>query len=943
MAGTSISDAGSHKTAHWGPAQSQGAQAAQNQEPIQRANEVHPSDRAPMQSLGGASPVVAPEVKIGAFNWVRGLAMNSNSRGGDDYRRLIQSAKKGDLPAPPLGKSGVKALPAMANRRVKQDWHVFGFTIRRDQRLKAVLAQADRVMELYQAKPAQTSEEAAQQLDALTQALGEFQAAVDRYAERASLPRRYAMRHLSVQLQVEARLLALVLDRVQSEEVALDGDGRVEELSQVLEYARAGVDWAVAGAAIEAGVDAKLARQGVQGRQSLTLAALQLIPRYPEMTAHHRHQHDRDQSGVELIRELLKYGYSVQQIDDALAQGYTIPMLQSQKDSTPFKERLAPERAYLQRLVDHTKGAVTPLYTITVEERRLLSKYAKDFASQQIEADVAAECLTAGYKAVDSRVLLNLGVSVDQISAAGRAGLPFELLTEAHREQLSIEELGFQRRLGHDDRTAKAQVRALPGDEALGWLRTALPDGRRLLRSEAAPLQRAGLQPDSLPLADVVELVKHGVSSKGIVELSGSSVADLSDKAEALIALSIEESQPFSRAEALLLAHGGWPADVSTLSLFRRHYADDRTLVVPVNEHTARRDLGKGAIVGELRPLGAGAFNEVFALNFKDPQTGAIRQGVFKPLQIPVGKKIRTATAANAIGVPSRSPRFELRNLAHSRLDEALGFSVVPRCELMTTPDGQAGLLMTRVDGNTAKVRKTYQQPKDITQSPLGERLKPFTGSPALFEAAAKKLRVDVMAVRAKTGGYQILLKSADEAPPLLPDNSEGQRSLIALQWLHAITGACDTHDRNIMRSADGKRYVGIDNDISFGAGATAYKNLVNHPDRLIHDDRKPETKGFHGQGLPPIADRAQYEAIMKLNPASLRELLGPLLAPEEFDATVARLDVVQDHLRTLDGEGRIIGPDQWGPQSLDTILNANERSYVKRINALSKQYVNQA
>jgi hypothetical protein len=331
--------------------------------------------------------------------------------------------------------------------------------------------------------------------------------------------------------------------------------------------------------------------------------------------------------------------------------------------------------------------------------------------------------------------------------------------------------------------------------------------------------------------------------------------------------------------------------------------------------------------MGKPKQLGAGEFNKVYAVKFQDPATQQLREGVFKPLQS-AGKDDDWSFAALQIGISLKSPRYELRNLAHSRLDQALGFQAVPDCELAVI-EGQPGLLMQRVEGTTARISKKWRPPVDITATPLGRELAQFVGT-SLFDDYAKRKGVHVQ-VRSNAGRHQILLREGDYIPPLEPTEGEWQRSLIALQWLHAISGAADSHDQNIMRSVDGQRFVGIDNDFSFGGGLATNRAQVEHPNGMMWRDGADHTIAFRGQGLPPIADQSQFDALMALSPARLTEALGPLLRPSELKATLKRLEVVHKHLRSLQMKGRVIAPDRWGQHSFNIINKASDSSYVRR------------
>jgi hypothetical protein len=173
------------------------------------------------------------------------------------------------------------------------------------------------------------------------------------------------------------------------------------------------------------------------------------------------------------------------------------------------------------------------------------------------------------------------------------------------------------------------------------------------------------------------------------------------------------------------------------------------------------------------------------------------------------------------------------------------------------------------------------------------------------------------------------MLYKGDYVAPLEPSRGDWQRSLIGLQWLHAVTGAADSHDENIMRAPDGSRFVGIDSDMSFGLRTW-------HPDQLIQSDRNPATRAFHGRGLPPIVDRDQYQALMRLDERSLRQAIGDLIRPEELKSTLDRLDAVKSQLETLDEAGRVIEAHQWGDASYAVLAQRKGESYAERL--LSKR-----
>jgi hypothetical protein len=897
-------------------AQSQSNQAIAGQAPLQaEQSQVAQAPAAGSdvpQALRGASAVRAPDVQLKPFAWAADLRANGSS----ELSALLKRAQVGKFRQPTMGAHDLRRLPALQNRAPKRDWFFLGMTIRRDQRYKALLEQADSVKNLYEQPPASKPEDLHKQVQDISHALTALQTAIDRYAARASLVRRVVLRDLSASMTIERSFVEILVERLDDPQQPVVVDDRVASVAQLLDYARAGVDVSLAGVAREAGIAPSSAGQAaLLAGETLTLAALSLL-RYPELS--------RDaKTAIETLAFLVgEKAYTPQQIDDGLALGLSPRALAINADDPDFKASLAPRRAYLQAFIE-AGDPNQQLLEMTVAGRRKWAEVAQQYSKRNVPADVGMACARAGFDPKAAQQLGQVGITAGEIAKADQVGVTAEQLLRIKADQLSVDEVVYQVSRGLAFADALQGVRQLPDDAALGWLREPAADGERLLRSEAAALQQAGIQP-ALVIGDVMALLDAGVSAAAVARLSQSPPDE--SRVEALLSCDMLGSQPFSRVEALLLAHAGWPASDDTVKVFRSVYEND-ALIVPVNEHTVRRDLALGSSSGAPRELGAGALNKVYSVKFQDLVTQQVREGVFKPLQIPRDGDFYSFAAA-MVGITLKAPRYELRNVAHARLDQALGFQVVPQCELAVV-GGRPGLLMQRVGGTTARTWKTWRPPVDITNTPLGKQLARFAGN-SLFNDYAKRLGVKAQAI--KVGGrYQILLSQGDHIPPLKPADGEWQRTLIGLQWLHAISGAADSHDENIMRSADGQRYVGIDNDVSFGGGYTTDGGRVNHPDGMMWRDDQGPTRAFHGQGLPPMADQTQFDAIMALNPARLAEELGTLLHPAELKASIKRLEVVQKHLRSLQRAGHVIAPNRWGQESFDIIKNAPESSYVKR------------
>jgi hypothetical protein len=880
--------------------------------------------------LRGASRSAGPRLR--RYDWPAALRVGGS---GPRAEALIRDAKLRRLPALPVGTEGFKNFAL--NKQARDDVRIGPVTIwRRDGRYKAVLERAGTLANLYEAKPEATQAEFRTQLHELKTALGDFDRAVRRYEQRASPARRDLMATLSDRTRIEIAMLERIEADFASGTQSLQSPGELDSLGRLLGYIRAGLSPDDTSSAYRLGIHRRLVTTALESDRAvdkgLPLATLALLVRHADRSGpgyvHERLETDQHDD-IRRLTALHSAGWSHAEIDQALTLGLPLEEIFKGKNDSAFMDGIAPRFALL-RALSEAQSPGQDLLEWSSTARIELRAASDTYREAQVPLAWVGPAWTAGVSAHEVRALIDAGLGLEAFKAALAVDIPLEAVKEmALKGRPPIGEIATLMSL-HGEGLQRALERhaSQPDDAALGWLRSSPASGRPLSRPEAGALQMAGLPDGSLTIEDLVGLIDYGVSAAAIVALAKSPP----DPAlvHAMLALDAGGRPAFSRAQALLLAGAGWPADAGTQVLFGACY-ENGSAIVPINEQSVTRDLGRGKQAGPGEQLGQGQFNQVFAVNFADPETGVTQPAVFKPLQQIDPENVPAALAP--LGVSKGSPRYELRNLAHSKLDALLGFDAVPRCEVAVV-DGKAGLLMALAQGRTVARLGKWVPPLDISDSQLGycllQMLRQNPGNTKLLRHYALKERVDIE-VAGTADNPVILLKEGLYIPPLNPADAGAQRSLIALQWLHAISGSADGHDKNIIRSEDGRQFVGIDNDLSFGS-------KIRHADELKTDGPSSE-RPFHGQGLPPIADRTQYEAIMGLSTERLRTAIGNLITPAEFQATLARLRAAQDHLRRLDREGRIIAADAWDEQSFRAIRDAADEGEPSYLHRLAKRH----
>ncbi|WP_461209478.1 hypothetical protein [Desulfocurvus sp. DL9XJH121] len=150
------------------------------------------------------------------------------------------------------------------------------------------------------------------------------------------------------------------------------------------------------------------------------------------------------------------------------------------------------------------------------------------------------------------------------------------------------------------------------------------------------------------------------------------------------------------------------------------------------------------------------------------------------------------------------------------------------------------------------------------------------------------------------------------------------RRQATKLAFLDAMLGQVDRHHNNFtIQTKDGKitGITGIDNDMCLGTEI---------------DGMNPTTGEISFPGanhalkfLPPIIEKADYDAYMAITPETIEAIVGDSLSPQEVKALEQRVEFIQSYLETLNGLGRVLDADEPGFQDTFTaIYEAMSRSY---------------
>jgi hypothetical protein len=306
------------------------------------------------------------------------------------------------------------------------------------------------------------------------------------------------------------------------------------------------------------------------------------------------------------------------------------------------------------------------------------------------------------------------------------------------------------------------------------------------------------------------------------------------------------------------------------------------------------------------RHLGSGGINQVRKLVYEPPGKGK-QVRVFKAED----PNARVPDGPREIGITPGDPGFARRNVATRKLAEGLGLQdLVPDVDLVLV-DGVPGIAMERAQG--ASLEKDEEEE--------------VVGGASDDDIRRYNLRKD-----AKTGKVYTTRRRPN------PMDLEGDpkievqylKAMVNLQWLDAISGQIDRHERNYLIDIQGGVLTikAIDNDFCFGDKHTSIEGIEG-------SDQPPGNLGQQYCGLPVLVDKAFHDHFKGL---SLKDALGPgweALTEGERKATELRLKEAQVHADKLAKAGCAV--DKWETWKKDEmnakefLLGSKQPNYAKR------------
>jgi hypothetical protein len=312
-----------------------------------------------------------------------------------------------------------------------------------------------------------------------------------------------------------------------------------------------------------------------------------------------------------------------------------------------------------------------------------------------------------------------------------------------------------------------------------------------------------------------------------------------------------------------------------------------------------------------MKMLGQGGANTVYKGTYTLPDSGKQFVGVFKPLQ-----KTPDITGPGGLtGITEKDSRLAYRDVATTRLDEAMNAGLITRSE-MGIHQQQLGTVSELAKGTSLKGDKIVgneRVPEDRlahAENMLGMKrtdpsfIKMYNESGVDKKETGEPRHLGVKDVNGRKEFFYegTTMRNVNYNEPGL------RRDLVTLQLMDNIAGQVDRHPGNYFVNQDTNgKFLGmkaIDNDQAWGSKLKMveehkYKSadILNKRGELVVAGKLNPIDSHLPTYLPPVVDKKAYDSIMGMNAQTFQTKMGGLLSRDEMTAASERLRLVQNHI----------------------------------------------
>lgn len=275
-----------------------------------------------------------------------------------------------------------------------------------------------------------------------------------------------------------------------------------------------------------------------------------------------------------------------------------------------------------------------------------------------------------------------------------------------------------------------------------------------------------------------------------------------------------------------------------------------------------------------------------------------------------VGDKYQTmktnADVFEMAGIDPQDAHTANREVAMSRLDQLLGTNMITKAEFALEQNGvqtEEGVLMEAAQG-TAFTELGDQGKDDV----VGLEEEIFIGSRRAQELG---LPDGTKYITQAVGEG----KEAQGQGKMYINDPNFMRQLSRLQLIDTIAMQIDRNISNFFVVLDDSGNVvdlkGIDNDMAMGTNDNINQKAQEYP------------------GLAKYVDKELAQKIMALDPQFIRFAMSDLLTAPELDALESRITQLQEVLKQMEKEDRLLEPEQWNDAIAKEMLEEGQ-SYFR-------------